>query len=268
MFDKIKTKNLVLHDSKAVDRLATLLVGIAPKTFLKGVDAQAEARLVKARKEIEVRDLLAEADRQQQLREQGRLISIIDQAAPQIGHDANPDEMDEDWRENFRVKARHVTADDMQAFWGRLLATETNRPGTISKRAVNAVSDMDRKDAEKFTGLCRYAWMFGPGLSYVPVFDKKGDIYRSNGITLPVLQDIESMGLVTLGIGYSLPTEYDGHLIVSYFGRDLSIPTKKGSKIGLGAVVLTDIGSQISAVVDAQYIPGFYEYCREKWCEE
>ena len=270
MLDLIKPKNLVLQGGgKAVEKLFTLLVGIAPQTYLKGVEAQAQAKLIEAKKKVEIRELLAEAEREHQLREQGRLISIIDQAAPQLTHDVEPDNIDKDWRENFRAKARHVTTDDMQAFWGRLLATETNNPGTVSKRAVNAVADMDRKDAELFTRLCGIIWETPGGRKHILIYDYRHSIYESAGLTLTALQSVQSMGLVGMSsVGFNIPIERDGHLVLLHGGRVVRVPVKREQNFSLGRVVLTDIGQQIAAVVDSQPLSGFYEYCRDKWKAE
>ena len=270
MLDKIKTKNLVVNGGKALDGLFTMLVGFSAKRFLKGVEAQAQAKVIEAKTGIEIRELLAEADREQQLAQQGRLISIIDQAAPQLGRDADPDKMDDEWRENFRAKARHVTTEDMQMFWGRLLAVETNNPGTVSKRAVNAVADMDRSDAELFTRLCRFVWEVKGEGKHIPIFDFEDSVYNSAGLSFEPVQNSASMGLVTISsTGFNVYREDDdahSNWVFSYFGRSLQVPTGKGQRLNIGIVMLTDIGRQIASVVGSQQpIEGFYEYCRDKW---
>ena len=56
--------------------------------------------------------------------------------------------------------------DEMQSLWARVLATEANAPGALSKRAVNVLSDFDKSDAELFTRLCGFSWVIG---NVVPV---------------------------------------------------------------------------------------------------
>jgi hypothetical protein len=44
---------------------------------------------------------------------------------------------------------------------GSHLAGEANRPGSFSKRTLSTVSDLDKRDAEVFTTLCRFGWRIG-----------------------------------------------------------------------------------------------------------
>jgi hypothetical protein len=60
--------------------------------------------------------------------------------------------------------------------WSRVLAGEANKPGSYSKRTVNFLSDLDKIDAELFSQLCGFVWMFS---TLTPlVFDVQVDIYN------------------------------------------------------------------------------------------
>ena len=110
---------------------------------------------------------------------------ITAKAAPHLNEDANPDAMDDDWVANLFDKCRIVSDDEMQSLWARVLATEANTPGTLSKRTVNLLSDFDKSDADLFTKLCGFGWDVG---NVVPlVFDVQADIYNKHGINFDTL---------------------------------------------------------------------------------
>ena len=85
----------------------------------------------------------------------------------------------------------------MQELWGRILAGEANTPNSFSRRTVNLVADLDKRDAELLTRLCAFGWMIG-GLTPL-VFDLQADIYNRNGIAFDTLGQLEALGLVRLG---------------------------------------------------------------------
>ena len=111
--------------------------------------------------------------------------SITDKAIPRLNSDASPDSMENDWITNFFDKCRTVSDDDMQELWGRILAGEANTPNSFSRRTVNLVADLDKRDAELLTRLCAFGWMIG-GLTPL-VFDFRADIYNRNGIAFDTL---------------------------------------------------------------------------------
>ncbi|MFC1592622.1 DUF2806 domain-containing protein [Chloroflexota bacterium] len=56
-------------------------------------------------------------------------------------------------------QCRIISDDDMQMLWSRILAGESNSPGTYSKRTINALASFDKVDAELFTKLCSITFL-------------------------------------------------------------------------------------------------------------
>ena len=67
-----------------------------------------------------------------------------------------------------------VSDDDMQQIWAGILAGEANNSGSFSRRTVNLVADLDKRNAQLFRNLCGFAWMIG--FTEVLVFDTNADI--------------------------------------------------------------------------------------------
>ena len=108
---------------------------------------------------------------QKVLREQVNLDLITQVAADELMNDADPDvapdvtdsdpSIDDDWLHNFDNEARHKSSDDMQRYFGHLLAGEIRRPGTFSIRTVKVLGNLDRRVAALFKVLCSISMVVG-----------------------------------------------------------------------------------------------------------
>ena len=54
-------------------------------------------------------------------------------------------------------KAKLISSKEFQWIWGRILARECNKPGSIPLVLLYTLEKMDKEDAEVFTTLCRIA---------------------------------------------------------------------------------------------------------------
>lgn len=240
-----------------------------PRRIKKVAEAEAEAARIKAEAEIEITDLHQRAAQrriEEDARQQKNMEDITAKAIPHINENANPDNMDDDWIANLFDKCRIVSDEEMQSLWARVLATEANAPGTLSKRTVNLLSDFDKSDAELFTKLCGFGWLIG---NVVPlVFDFQADIYNRQGINFNTLSHLEVIGLIQLAglTGFSrMGISKRG--TVSYYGKLLllEMPMDANNQLSIGMVMLTKIGQELAPICGSTPVDGFYEYVREQW---
>ena len=86
----------------------------------------------------------------------------------------------------------------MQTLWAKILAGEANKPGTYSKRTVNFVADMDKREAKLFMNLCQYVCEIqnGEDTELVPLLLPYDDF----PYPMPdgSLNDLDSIGLIRL----------------------------------------------------------------------
>ena len=240
-----------------------------PRRIKKVAEAETEAAKMKAQSEIEITDLHRRAERrrfEEDARQQKNMEDITAKALPHINENANPDNMDDDWIANLFDKCRIVSDDEMQSLWARVLATEANAPGTLSKRTVNLLSDFDKSDAELFTKLCGFGWEIG---NVVPlVFDVQADIYNRNGINLATLQHLETIGLIQLEGPRGLQlSNFPKRVEVYYYGKllQLEMPKDANNALNIGHTLLTKIGQELDPICGSKPVDGFYEYVREQW---
>ena len=252
-----------------------------PRRIRKAAEAEAYAARIKAQAEIEITDLqqraehhrIAESeitDLQQRaehrrivedIRHQRHMEDIIDKAIPHVNENASPEDMDNDWITNLFEKCRIVSDEQMQSLWARVLATEANTPGTLSKRTVNLLSDFDKSDAELFTTFCGFCWVIG---SIVPlVFDTQAEIYNKHGINFGTLNHLENIGLIELDArGFEIGFSKD----VYYYNKrlNLDMPDNTNNKLNIGHTLLTKVGKELILICGSKPVDGFYEYVKEQ----
>jgi hypothetical protein len=243
-----------------------------PRRIRKRAEAEAEADKIKALSSIELNEIQQRAvDRlvHQEARKQENIEAITAQAAKSLGDDANPEDLEEDWVAHFFKNCDTVSDKEMQSFWSKLLSGEATRPGTFSKRTVDLVASMDKKDAKLFTEFCQFCWFTGEVIPLI--LDIRNDVFNKKGINFSSLKHLDSIGLISYEVisGY-LSGVLDKSTQISYFGSHIIIEFKKDSenKLNLGNAMLTKAGQELASICGAQRNNEFFEYILESWYEQ
>ena len=240
-----------------------------PHQITRVAKAEAKADKIRAESDIEITDLQIRAEqrmREEETRNQKNIEDITTKTVPHINENANPEGMDDDWIANLFNKCRIVSDDEMQSLWARVLATEANSPGSLSKRTVNILSDFDKNDAELFTKLCGFGWNIG---GVVPlVFDVQAEIYNNHGINFNTLSHLENIGLIRFqSVGSFLKTKLPKTFGIYYYGKVLllDISHEKDNNLQVGKVLLTKIGKELAPICGSKPVEGFYDYVKDQW---
>lgn len=241
----------------------------APYQVKRLAKAEAEAAIIKAQTEIEVTDLHRRAMHrfiEEEAHRQKNIEDITSKAIPQLKKGAKPEEVEDDWVTNFFDKSRIVSDTQMQDLWSRVLAGESNVPGSYSKRTVNFLSDLDKVDADLFSKLCGFGWDFG---NVVPlIFDIHAEIYRRNGITFNALIHLESIGLIQFNnlTGFNR-VKLPKHFALYYYGKPLPLEMSndKDNQLEIGKVLLTKTGEELAPICGSKSVDGFWEYVQDQW---
>jgi len=254
---------LIKKVSKAVGGI------FAPYQIKRVARAEAEAALIKAQTEIHITDLHRRAVHrfvEEEAKHQKNMEDITAKALPQLNDKADPLKVEDDWIANFFDKCRIVSDDEMQGLWSRILAGESNSPGTYSKRTVNFLSDLDKRDAEKFTHLCGFAWMIA---GFRPlIYDVHHAIYNNQGIDFYWLSHLESIGLIQFdNLGGFRLLQLPKRFSLLYYGKPvcLEMPKDSDNEMQIGTVMLTRIGQELAPISGSKPVDGFLEYVTEKW---
>jgi hypothetical protein len=241
-----------------------------PRRIKKRAEAVAESKIMIAKTDAKIADiqqrtklrLFAEEQRKQQNME-----SVIEKAIPQLSATADPSKIEDDWITQFFERARLTSDAEMQDIWASLLAGESNNPGCFSRRTVNLVSELEKNDANLFSKLSNFIFYFG-NRSTALVFESDDAIYNDNGINFDKLGHLDSLGLIRFDtLGYSFTINPPGaKVIITYGKKSYVIKTPEGqeSKIGIGHVMLSAQGQELSRLCPQEEIKGFYDYVKQK----
>lgn len=239
-----------------------------PRRIKKQAAAEVEAEKIKALASIELSDIQQRGiDRlvHQEAKKQQNIEDITAQAAQNLSDDADVEGLEEDWVSHFFDKCEKVSDEQMQSLWSSLLSREATKPGTYSKRTVDFISSMDKKDAELFTKFCQFTWMVaGP----IPlIFDPSNEIYTKQGITFSSLKHLDNIGLISFESmsGYrnrGLPKMAG----IFYFGEPtvLEFKKEKDNELAIGKVLFTQVGKELVSICQTNKNDEFKEYAIEQ----
>ena len=144
-----------------------------PRQIRRIAKAKADAAITTAHADIEITDLHRRAARrwvEEEAHNQQCMEQIAAKTIPQLKENASPHLMEKDWIVNFFDKSRIISDDEMQNLWSRVLAGEANYPGTYSKRTINFLAGIDKRDAECFSRMCRFCWILGDLQAVILIF--------------------------------------------------------------------------------------------------
>ena len=214
--------------------------------------AKADAALTQAKSEIQITDLHRRAARrwiEEEAQRQKNMEDITAKALPQLNKNAKPDSIEDDWLVNVFDKCRIVSDNEMQELWARILAGEANSPGTYSKRTVNFLSDLDKIDADLFTKLCGFVWVFR-GVRELVMLDEGAEIYNKHGIDFDSLFHLDSIGLIQFGATEIVWDDLPKRFSVAYYDRPLTLemPRDADNELIFGKARLTRIGQELMPV--------------------
>lgn len=271
MFDLIKPKKLVIK-GKAANALFSMIVGLNPNLYLRGMRAIAEGEQIKLGHRTPASDIVPRVERLERATEKVRLANITTLAAERLEADADPSKLNANWRERFVSHAAKIADEDMHEAWSRILAGEVNAPGTFSIRAIATVADMQYHDAKRFAELCQFTWRVGDGrldrrvLVEVPFGSPESPMDR--GINYHALMDLEAFGLVSNDF-YKTGARIGGTVVFTHAGDPGCTASLKADDyydIPLGGVSFTTIGRELSHIVDIGTPPPEYvEACFRLW---
>lgn len=253
-----------------IKKVSSAVGGIFEPWQIKRVaKATAEANLIKAKSEIEITDLHRRAMHrfvEEEASRQENMEKITEKALPFLIEDSDPSAMEDDWVTNFFDKSRIISDEEMQGIWANVLAGEANAPGTYSKRTVNFLGDLDKKDAELFQSLCRFGWVIG---NFSPlIFDTEAPIYNENGVNFETLTHLDSIGLIRFeSLSGFERTCLPKKIKVLYCGKPLvlTMEREEGNTLPIGKVLLTNVGLELVNVCTVTVVEGFEDFVRGHW---
>ncbi|MBA7611518.1 hypothetical protein ES703_18743 [subsurface metagenome] len=277
-FSLIKINGKIVEPATELIRKISAAIGggFKPRQIRRVAEAEADAEVIKAKAQIEITGLQQRALTRfimEESKKQDNIESITEKAIGQLNASSTPQDIEDDWITNFFDKCRIISDEDMQILWAKILAGESNSPGTYSKRTINSLGSLDKKDAELFMALCCFTLLIEEEL--VPVVYHKDlslgqSIYQKNGINFDTVLHLSSIGLISFeSLGY-VKTKLNQQIEISYHKTNLRLDFKKpqGNVLSTGNVLLTNIGNELAQVCSFKKIDGFIDYVSNKFSQQ
>ena len=229
-------------------------------------------------------DVLERVERLEQSQQDERVanvLSVLEKTVEALADKEVPGQQpDSRWVSVFTESAQHASTDELRDTWARILAGETERPGSISVRTLNVLDGLDQTTARLFRRLCSMATYIllpdGEYLDYrVPslggsaasnslkdygiAFD---DLNRMNEHDL-VISDYNSWqdyGLCIAGYIPQMPLNQTA-LGFTYQGKNWGLAPdgerQHNEEFRVSGVALTRTGRELARVVELEPVPKY-----------
>lgn len=132
----------------------------------------------------------------QELKKQQNIDNIVKNAAQNLNETDSVDTkpVDVDWISHFFDAAAHVSNEEMQQLWGRILAGEITTSGSFSLRTLECLKTFSQKDAELFL---RASSLFLHGGNIAFITNEK-EIYVKYNIDYGDILQLATCGMINM----------------------------------------------------------------------
>ncbi|SDS10146.1 TIGR03899 family protein [Polaribacter sp. KT25b] len=229
-------------DSKAYE------IGIIEQAKSK---ALAEGKVLEAETYLRIQErlLFNETERQKSID------NVVEIAAEQLKNEDNISEepVDKDWSKRFFNLVQDTTDEEMQALWGRILAGETKKPKSYSKRTLEVLKNLSKEEAEIFT---KFAELKIKVNEYTVIInnDKGKFIKEEFGITFNDCLLMVELGLISsensFVISFEPTNNNDKNIYITYGNKGFKIKRKQNSpERNIQVLSFTKIGCELSKLI-------------------
>ena len=186
----------------------------------------------------------------------------------QSGPEESGDTINDDWLNAFETEARLKSTEEMQAFFGKILAGEIKKPGSFSTRTIKILGSLDQNVASSFATLCSSSIsILGRNTTVPSLGGKPGknalEKYGLNFDTLNllnehglVISDYNSWREIVPFMAHPSTEQLAICIPLTYQGRHWSLIPKSTSGIGMKlrieGVALTRCGGELSNIVKVE----------------
>lgn len=176
--------------------------------------------------------------------------------------ESGPDKLDEEFTSRFERFAEDATADNLRIKWGKILAAEIRRPGSISRKAMRIVDEIDSDTAFQFEVFCqnRIDNVVPRCISASLSFDQKANFVGAGLIIDPGLtgqvrlfsevKDSEGTDLWISDYGFAAVAYKKGTSFSNNGDRETAPLVGMQESPGTPAYILTEVGHQIASIFE------------------
>lgn len=198
------------------------------------------------------------------LKNQENIEAVIEDTRSLIVDNAKPEKLDKDWVNRFVDGAERVSDEKVRMLWAKILAGETNKPGSFNIRTLNVLANIGQQEADMIRSLASLT-IEVDGLYWLLSPTNLQDLYAELGLSFDVFMELESLGVVNYSQDLIMQKEciIQQDLIRKSIGivnsEEFFIEPNNRGDIGkpykgmaeIGTIHLTDVGSQLISLVES-----------------
>lgn len=132
----------------------------------------------------------------QEFKKQNNLDHIVAEAAKTLDETPSVDarKVDDDWISHFFDAAAHVSNEEMQKVWGKVLAGEITSGGSYSIRTIELLKTFDQNDAILLSKIASL-FLFGDRLCFIP---SNENFLKKWGVSYDNLLKLGNSGMINI----------------------------------------------------------------------
>ena len=163
--------------------------------------------------------------------------------------------LDEEWCSMFFDKAKHICNEEMQILWGRILAGELTKPGSIPRRLLYIMSVIEKDQAETFSALCKYTIIIDNTPYSLCNIISDREFWKSKNIHLGNITDLTTTGLISFsnrGYEHDIGIPVDKVCLKTFNGDllEISLGNEPFSTLPIGDIDFTSSGIALYNSID------------------
>lgn len=210
-----------------------------------------------------------------EIRRQNNLESVLKGAFNHIKEDVSEESVDPDWLQALVKYAEEANSAQLQELWSRVLAGETELPGSFSLRALEALKKMSKRDAEIFQQACLIASCFKNSSKKMVIYGFEHPTVTNNlKKAIAEIRTKKEMDLRKYSLGLhdrktldDLGLLYEDEIVSSNFrvdGVDMFVAgyhiklIPKSEKSKFFNYQFTQIGNELSRLIDVPHQEGYF----------
>jgi len=226
-----------------------------------------------SRQVLELPERVANRNEYQEFRKQQNIESVCANAAEELASASQvPENKPEpEWIDHFFDIAEKISTEDLQYWWGKILAGEIKKPGSFSLRTLEVLKNMSRQEAENFAKLGQYVLHIKPSMTFFLQPDEY--IFKqNNSLAFAEILSLKEAGLVSdsdfLNVSLAASPVDDTPLIF-YGSLVLVLEREKDSPpIKNQVCFLTKAGAELLKLISIQPDMDYLKFVAQKFNRE
>ncbi len=259
-----------------IEKISDAVGGLVRTWQIKRIaEAEAKAEIIKAVTRIEIDDLNRRALHRlaaEEGRKQANMEAIAYGSTKYLSENPNPANLENDWIAYMFERCRNVSDPDIQDIWSRILAQETNDPGTVSRTTLDSLSKIDRSTALNFVKLTSSVFIFTDGESpnNSMVYYLSIPYFRDEFLNFTDLHYLSEIGLITISTTtffnspYCVKTDIINPIVL-YGPNKIKLSLQEDCTVNVGNIILTKAGNDLFTAIDQLIDPFILSKVLEYW---